>query len=82
MEDEAYWREELMKALAAENFSMQRQVLVRMRDDGMTWQAAYEILLNMLREGDGVLTEAEEDRLRDLADIPYGHCAPSCRVWP
>ncbi|QIF00066.1 hypothetical protein [Roseimicrobium sp. ORNL1] len=83
MKDEAHWRDELMKAIAAKEAIMEgRQVLVRMKDDGMTWQAAYEILLKMLREGDGILTEEEDDLLRDLADVPYGHCAPSFRVWP
>ena len=82
MKDEAYWREEIMKALATEDFSQEgRKVFVRMRDEGIGKQIAYDLILKMLREGDGILTEDEDDNLRELSSVVYGHCAPSFRVW-
>ncbi|WP_147263758.1 hypothetical protein [Roseimicrobium gellanilyticum] len=82
MSDLDYWREELMKAIATEDFIIEgRCVLIRMRDAGILKQAAYDLFIKMLVEGEGVLTEDEDDRLRELSGVAYGHCAPSFRVW-
>lgn len=81
MNDFDYWREELMKAISVEDFTKAgRQVFVRMRDEGMSWQTAAELVNRVLGEGEG-LTEDENDRLTELSQVPYGHCAPTWRVW-
>lgn len=58
-----------------------RDVLVQMREAGLDAKAAVEILYQMLHGHAGELSEFQEDQIKDIADVVYGHCVKSLRVW-
>jgi hypothetical protein len=52
-----------------------------MRDEGLNVDSALELFNDMLRQGDGILSEQQEDCIKDWMDILYGWCSPDFRVW-
>jgi hypothetical protein len=56
-------------------------MLIEMKNSGIDARGAEEVLTHTLLHGVGILSEKEEDRIRDLLDVVYGHCAEAFRVW-
>lgn len=71
-----------MRALSDKNqLKSGRRVLVQMREAGLDAKAAEQVLLQMLRSSERELNEQEEDQIKDIADLVYGHCIKALQVW-
>jgi hypothetical protein len=74
------WHELIFYYLKNDIYSL-RDVLVKMKEEGMSAQDAFQIFEDIRNKLQSEGNEKEEDRIMDTMDIIVGYCNPRLYVW-
>ena len=58
-----------------------KEMLLSMKEAGLTQNKVYECTLAVWRELDTAEHDRERDRLANWLDVIAGHVTPDCRIW-
>ena len=74
------WHELIFSYLKNNIYSL-RDILIKMKEEGMSAQDAMQIFTDIRNKLQSEGNEKDEDRILDTMDIIDGYCNPRWKVW-